>query len=124
MFLSAHLKKIMRAFGYACKGLLTAWREEMAFRIELVLCVPMVLLALFLGRTGAEQALLMLTCFLVLLTELLNSAVEAVVDRIGPERHPVSAKAKDLAAAALLVSLVAALAVWGVVLYRLLYGEI
>lgn len=116
--------KIVRAFGYAVDGLLSAWREELAFRIELVLCVPMVLLALFLGRTASEQSLLILSCLLVLIVELMNSAVEATVDRIGPERHPLSAKAKDLAAAALLISLVAAIAIWGNILYRLLSNTI
>ena len=116
------LQKIIRAFGYALQGLAHAWRDELAFRIEFVLCVPMILLALLLGRTPTEQGLLILSCLLVLVTELLNSAVEAVVDRIGPEHHKLSGQAKDLAAAALLVSLLAALIIWGLFLYHLLAG--
>lgn len=116
------LREIIRAFGYAFNGLVSAWQDELAFRIELVLCVPMVLLALFIGRTPTEQGLLIFSCLLVLITELMNSAVEAVVDRIGPERHPLSAKAKNLAAAAVLVSLIVAISVWGLLLYRLLNG--
>ena len=98
--------RLARAFGSTFRGFLAAWREEEAFRQECLLALVVVPLGLWLGQTGVERALLVGPMFLVLAIELVNSAVEATVDRIGPERHPLSGLAKDLGSAAVFVAFV------------------
>lgn len=111
------LGRILRAAGHSWRGLTAAARTEAAFRQELVLVAAGVPLGLWLGRGGVEKALLVASLLLVLVIELLNSAVEAVVDRVGREPHPLSGRAKDLGSAAVLLTLVLAAAVWGLVLF-------
>lgn len=111
------LRRIINAAGYSFCGLRAAWRGEAAFRQEVMLVAIMLPLALFLGKNGMERALLISVCLIVLVAELLNSAIEAVVDRIGPEHHPLAGAAKDLGSAAVFVSLVLVVMVWGLVLY-------
>ena len=113
----------MRAWGppvelptASSKGLVGAWREEAAFRQELALAVVAVPLGAYLGHNGVERALLVAPVMLVLIVELLNSAIEATVDRIGPERHELAALAKDIGSAAVLLSLVLMAVIWIVVL--------
>jgi diacylglycerol kinase (ATP) len=96
--------RLSRAFGSSFRGIACAWREEEAFRQECLLALVVVPLGLWLGESGVERALLAGPMFLVLAIELVNSAVEAAVDRIGVERHPLSAIAKELASAAVLVA--------------------
>ncbi len=108
--------RLLRAAACSVSGLVAAWRGEAAFRQEVILVVVLTPLALWLGRSGVERALLLASLGLVLVVELLNSAVEAVVDRIGPERHPLSGRAKDLGSAAVFVALLLAVLVWGLVL--------
>jgi diacylglycerol kinase (ATP) len=98
------LTRIVRAFGYSWQGFRYAWREEAAFRQELCLAVLVVPAGLYLGRSGVERALLVWPMLQILLVELLNSAVEAVVDRSGFERHPLAGMAKDMGSAAVLLS--------------------
>jgi len=98
--------RLARAFGSSWRGFVTAWRGEEAFRQECLLALVVVPLGLWLGRSGIERALLVGPMLLVLVIELLNSAVEATVDRIGPERHPLSAAAKELGSAAVFVAFV------------------
>lgn len=109
------LRKILRAGGYSLAGLRAAVGER-AFRQELAVIALAAPLALWLGEDGVERALLIGAWLLVLVVELLNSAVEAVVDRFGPERHPLAGRAKDLGSAAVLVAILGALAVWALVL--------
>ena len=104
--------RVARAFGNSLKGFSGAFREEAAFRQELALAVVVVPLGLWLGRSGVERALLVAPMLLVLIVELLNSAVEAVVDRVGLERHPLSGLAKDIGSAAVFVALLNAGVVW------------
>ena len=111
------LRRIINAAGYSFSGLKTAWRTEAAFRQEVMLMVILLPLALLLGNNGMERALLISVCMVVLVAELLNSAIEAVVDRIGPEHHPLAGAAKDLGSAAVFVGLVMVVMVWGLVLY-------
>lgn len=108
---------IKNAFRYTFAGLETAWKEELAFRAEVVVAVIMVPLGLWLGRTAVEQALLIASILLILLTELLNSALEAVVDRIGPQRHELSKRAKDMGSAAAFISMVTAALVWIIIAF-------
>jgi diacylglycerol kinase (ATP) len=110
------LVRIWRAFGYSLAGLGAAWRHEAAFRQEVALTVVLAPLGLWLGESGVERALLVGSLGLVLLTELLNSAVEAVVDRHGPEHHELAGRAKDTGSAAVLVSIAIACVTWLLVL--------
>lgn len=110
-------RRIINATGYSFCGLKTAWRSEAAFRQEVILVAVMLPLAFLLGHNGVERALLAAVCLVVLIAELLNSAVEAVVDRIGPEQHLLAGAAKDLGSAAVFVALVMMAMVWGLVLY-------
>lgn len=96
--------RLSRAFGSTWRGFIAAWREEEAFRQECLLAVLVVPLGLWLGESGVERALLVGPMFIVLAIELVNSAVEATVDRIGVERHPLSAIAKELGSAAVFVA--------------------
>jgi diacylglycerol kinase (ATP) len=111
------LKRILSAVGYSAKGLQSCWRNEAAFRQEIVACVIMVPLALWLGESGVERAVLIGVLLLVLIVEVLNSSVEAVVDRIGHEHHELSGLAKDQGSAAVLLSIVNAGIVWLLVLF-------
>ncbi len=110
------LTRILRATAASCKGLRGAFREEAAFRQELALSLLVVPLGVWLGRTGVERALLVAPMLLVLIVELLNSAVETTVDRIGLERHVLAGLAKDIGSAAVLMSFVLLGVVWLLVL--------
>ena len=98
------LTRVLRAFVYSWQGFRHAWREEAAFRQELSLALVVVPAGLYFGRSGVERALLVWTMLQILLVEILNSAVEAVVDRGGLERHPLAGMAKDMGSAAVLLS--------------------
>ena len=108
--------RVMRAVGASANGLVGAFREEAAFRQELALATLVIPLALWLGHSGVERALLIAPMLLVLIVELLNSAIEATVDRIGFERHKLAGLAKDIGSAAVFVSFVLLVAVWLLVL--------
>jgi diacylglycerol kinase (ATP) len=108
--------RLVKALGYALAGLGAAWREEVAFRLEVTLVAILAPLGAWLGESGVERALLVGSLALVVIVELVNSGLEAAVDRVGLERHALSKRAKDLGAAAVLVSVVNAAAVWLVVL--------
>lgn len=108
--------RLVHATRYSAAGLAAAWRGEEAFRQEIVLGLVLVPAALWLGRSAVEVAALIGTWLLVLTVELLNTAVEATVDRIGAERNPLSGQAKDLGSAAVFMSLAVLLLTWGAVL--------
>jgi diacylglycerol kinase (ATP) len=108
--------RIIKAFGYSMAGLRAAFVSEAAFRQELALAVVMIPLALWVEVSPAERALLLVSVFLVLIVELLNSAIEAIVDRVGTEHHELSGKAKDIGSAAVFVALVLVAVVWAVIL--------
>jgi diacylglycerol kinase (ATP) len=110
--------RMFRAFGASMQGLSGAFREEAAFRQELALAVIVIPLGLWLGKNGIERALLIAPMFLVLVVELINSAIEATVDRIGLERHKLSGLAKDIGSAAVLMSLLLLAVVWVLILWR------
>ncbi|MEL7450470.1 MAG: diacylglycerol kinase [Pseudomonadota bacterium] len=104
--------RAIRAARYSAQGFAHAWRYESAFRQELTLTLIMIPGALWLGRNPVEIAALIGCCLLVLVAELLNSAVEAAVDRHGEEQHELSGRAKDLGSAAVFVSLGLVILVW------------
>jgi diacylglycerol kinase (ATP) len=108
--------RLARAFGSTGRGFRAAWREEEAFRQECLLAIVVVPLGLWLGANGVERALLVGPMFVVLAIELVNSAVEATVDRIGVERHPLSGIAKELGSAAVFVAFVLLGVCWALVL--------
>jgi diacylglycerol kinase (ATP) len=110
------MERIWRAFWYSMSGLKLAWREEAAFRQEALLALVLMPLAWYLAHTGEQLALLWLSVGVVVITELLNSAIEAAIDRIGEEIHPLSKQAKDIGSAAVFIALVQLVAVWGAVL--------
>ena len=109
----AHLVK---ALHYSWAGLREAYRLELPFRMELWTALAAIPAGLWLGSSGVERALLVGTVIIVLAVELLNSAIEAAIDRFGDEYHELSARAKDMGSAAVLVSLVLSTSVWGLVL--------
>jgi diacylglycerol kinase (ATP) len=110
--------RLLNAFGNTNRGLVGAWREEAAFRQECALALLLVPLGLWLAGNGVERVLLVGPVILVLVVELLNSAIEAVVDRIGEERHALSGLAKDLGSAAVFGSFVLLAFSWAMVLIR------
>lgn len=110
------LKRIIKATGYSWNGLKDTFKHESAFRQELALCVVLVPLALWLGQSGLERAVLIGALMLVLIVEVLNSGIEAAIDRFGEERHALSARAKDMGSAAVFLSLLNVVLVWGLVL--------
>jgi diacylglycerol kinase (ATP) len=110
------LRRILNATRYSLEGLAAAARHEHAFRLELALVALLAPLGLWLGSSGVERALLLGSLALVLVVELVNSAVESAVDRVSLESHPLAKRAKDLASAAVMVSLAGAALVWLLVL--------
>lgn len=112
------LRRIWNAGLYSIAGIRASWMNEAAFRQELVLSLFLLPAALWVGDTAVERALLIGTCLLVLVVELLNSAVEAVVDRIGEDIHQLSGRAKDMGSAAVFISLWITILCWGLVIHE------
>jgi len=110
------IKRVLNAAGYSWAGLSAAFKHEDAFRQELFLALVLVPLALFLGHTGIERALMVGAVLGVLIVELLNSAVEAAVDRISLEHHQLIKRAKDMGSAAVMIALINVVVVWALVL--------
>lgn len=108
--------RLIDAARWSLAGLAAAFRHEAAFRQEVACAVLLVPLGLWLGDGGAAKAMLVASVLLVLVVELLNSAIEAAVDRISPETHELSGRAKDFGSAAVMVALIACGAVWVLVL--------
>ena len=111
------LRRLINALGYSRDGIAAAWRNEAAFRQEILLAAIALPLAFYLGKTGVERALMIGTVVLILIVEILNSAVEAVVDKASPEKSELAKRAKDMGSAAVLLSLINAAAVWACLLW-------
>ncbi len=105
------------ALLYSMSGLVAAWKTSVAFRLECLLSVILTPVALWVGDTNIERAILIASLFFVLITELLNSAIEATVDRIGPDIHPLSKQAKDMGSAAVFIALLIFIVIWTLVLF-------
>ena len=112
------LTRLINALGYSKDGLAAAWKNEAAFREEVLLAAVAFPLAFYLGQTGIERALLAGSIIVILIVEILNSAVEAVVDKASPEKHELAKRAKDMGSAAVLLSLLNAAVIWACVLWR------
>jgi len=110
------LRRIARALVYSLQGLGAAWRHEAAFRQEVVLAIVLIPLGLWLGHTALERLLLAGALVLVLIVELLNSAIEALADAISTASHPLLGRAKDIGSAAVLLTMLLAVATWLAVL--------
>ena len=110
------LRRLINALRWSIKGFDSAYRNEEAFRQELMLLVVLAPLGLWLGDSGVERALLVGSLLIVLIVELLNSAIENLVDRVGEEYHKLSGRAKDQGSAAVFLSLLLVVVVWGMVL--------
>ena len=110
------LERIIDAAGYSIKGLRFAWKNEAAFRQESLLALALIPAACWIGGNAVQKALLIGSCLIVLIVELLNTGIEAVVDRISDEYHTLAGSAKDLGSAAVFISLVQVVAVWGLVI--------
>jgi diacylglycerol kinase (ATP) len=112
------LRRILDATGYSLGGLRAAFRNEAAFRQELALCAVLLPASFWLARTPVEWILLVTPLLLMLIVELLNSAVEAAIDRIGDEHHVLSGRAKDMGSAAVMLSLLLTGLSWGAVAWQ------
>ena len=110
------LTRILRAFGYSLQGFRDCYRHEAAFRQEVWAGIVLIPLGLWVGETGVERALLVGSWLLVLIVELLNSAIEATVDRFGPEQHTLAGRAKDIGSASVFASISLATVVWVLIL--------
>lgn len=111
------LTRLINALGYSRDGLGAAWKNEAAFREEVMLAAVTIPLGLWLGHSGIERALLVGSILFILIVEILNSAVEAVVDKASPEKHELAKRAKDMGSAAVLLSLLNAAVIWTCVLW-------
>ncbi len=111
------LKRVWNAFFYSIDGLRAALRHEDAFRQEVLLAAALIPAALFMPATGTGKALMIASVLVVLIVELLNSAIEAAVDRISLEHHELAKRAKDIGSAAVMLALVNVPVVWGLVLF-------
>lgn len=109
--------RIIKATEYSWQGILAAYQHEAAFRQESWLCLVLIPMGLYLGDDGVEKALLVAATLLVLIVEMLNSAIEAVVDRFGNTRHELSGRAKDMGSAAVVLSIGLSVMVWLLILF-------
>ena len=111
-------KQIYKALVWSYKGLRAGWVYEASFRLEVYLCIVLFPVGLWLGRGGVEKAILCGSLIMVLSAELLNSAVEAVVDKVSPEFHELAGRAKDLGSAAVFLLMMNVLLCWGLLLWQ------
>ena len=112
------IKRLANAFTYSVAGTLAAFKHEDAFRQEVILGAILIPLAIYLGQTEIEQALMISSILLIIIVELLNSSVEATVDRISVKRHKLSKRAKDIGSAAVFFSLMNAAVIWFLILVK------
>ncbi|MBS9439123.1 diacylglycerol kinase [Photorhabdus noenieputensis] len=115
---SKGLTRIIKAIVYSVKGIRATWKNEAAFRQEITLAILAIMVAFYLDIGAIERILLIGSVMLVLIMEILNSAIEAVVDRIGSEFHELSGRAKDMGSAAVFLTMILSLIVWGTILWR------
>jgi diacylglycerol kinase (ATP) len=115
------LRRIFAAFFYSIDGFKSAWKNEHAFRQELLLVITGSVIAMVLPVSSFEKLMMIAVLVLILVVELINSALEAVVDRVSLERHVLSKNAKDFGSAAVLLTLLIAVATWTVVLFNRFY---
>ena len=111
------LKRLSNAILFSKAGFKAAWKNEEAFRQEVIIFLVSVPLAVWLGKSKVETILLIASIVFIMIVELLNSAIEAVVDRVGTEYHELAGRAKDIASAAVMLTVALAVAIWGCILF-------
>jgi diacylglycerol kinase (ATP) len=111
-------RRVVNATFYSFAGLRTAWRTEAAFRQECVGVLVLIPVAVWLGQSAVQRALLLSSCVLVLIVELVNTAIELVVDRVGTDHHELSGRAKDAGSAAVFTSIALAMLVWALIAWE------
>ena len=116
------IRRLLNAFKYSFAGFRAAWQNEEAFRQESVLLIFIIPAGLLLGTTGMERAMLIGSYLLIPLVELINSAIESIVDRTGKEHHVLSGRAKDLGSAAVLLIICIVVISWGLIAYDRFFG--
>ena len=112
------IRRLINAFGYSIAGTLAAFKHEDAFRQEVILTVILIPVALYYGQTSIEQTLMISSLLLIIIVELLNSSIEATVDRISVKHHKLAKRAKDIASAAVFFSLINAALIWFLILIK------
>lgn len=112
------LRRLINAFGYSISGTFAAFKHEDAFRQEVFLSLILIPLAIYLGETSIEQGLLISSILLIIIVELINSSIEATVDRISVKRHKLAKRAKDIGSAAVFFSLINATIIWFLILVK------
>lgn len=113
------LRRLVNALGYSLSGLRLAWKDEAAFRQEVILAIILVPVAFMMPVGEIQRVLLVGSVMLVLVVEMINSAIEAVVDRVSLDIHPLAKKAKDMGSAAVLLALANAILIWIMILWPL-----
>ena len=113
------LRRLVNALSYSLSGLLLAWQDEAAFRQEVILAIVLVLVAFMVPVDVTQRVLLVASVMLVLVVEMINSAIEATVDRVSLDIHPLAKKAKDMGSAAVLLALTNAILTWTMILWSL-----
>jgi len=117
------LRRIINAFGYSMKGLRAAFKYESAFRQETALLIILLPLAILLGQTVVDYSILIGSLLLVMVVELLNSALEAVVDRVSDEHHMLAGRAKDMGSAAVFIALLNVIVIWSMYGYQFFMNQ-
>ena len=112
------IKRLVNAFGYSIAGTLAAFKHEDAFRQEVILAAILTPIAIYYGETAIDQALMISSLFLIIIVELLNSSIEATVDRISVKHHKLAKRAKDIGSAAVFFSLINATLIWFLILVK------
>jgi len=116
-----YIRKLLQAFSFSAAGLRAIYQGELAFRIELFLSIFVIPLAFFIGQTVTQQMLLLMSWFMVLLMEMVNTAIETTINRIGREQHPESGKAKDIGSALVFAASLQGIIIWGVIIFHCLF---
>lgn len=111
------LRRLFNALGYSVAGIKAAYKNEDAFRQEVTMAIILIPLAIYLGKTGLETAVMIATVLLVMIVELVNSSIEATVDRISLENHNLAKRAKDIGSAAVMLSLINLVVVWCLLIF-------
>jgi diacylglycerol kinase (ATP) len=115
------INRIIKATGHSIRGIRDTWKYEAAFRQEIALSIVLLPLSVWLAQSVVEWLLLIIPLFILIIVELLNSAVENTIDRIGPEMHTLSGRAKDIASAAVMFSLILTAIVWAAITWNRFY---
>ena len=112
------MKRICRAFRHSFRGLTAVLKSDVSFRQEIILCIALFFVIFFLPLDYLAKSLMVFSLILILIMELINSAIETIIDRISTEKHPLSKKAKDIGSALVLLAFINAVIIWAIILFR------